>query len=186
VIEKLIKKIAQRLDEDKVPYMIIGGQAVLLYGTPRLTRDIDITLGVDTDKFPLIEGICKKLGLKILPENPEDFAGETKVLPAEEPESRIRVDFIFSFTEYEAQAIKRAKKVLMNDYPVKFASCEDVIIHKMLAARAVDAEDVKNILIKNKNSIDLKYIREWLSGFSKISEHKEILGKFNSLLKTVR
>ena len=186
MIEKLIKKTAQCLDEDKVPYMIIGGQAVLLYGTPRLTRDIDITLGVDTDKFPLIEGICKKLGLKILPENPEDFAGETKVLPAEEPESRIRVDFIFSFTEYEAQAIKRAKKVLMNDYPVKFASCEDVIIHKMLAARAVDAEDVKNILIKNKNSIDLKYIREWLSEFSKISEHKEILGKFNSLLKTVR
>ena len=186
MIEELIKKIAQCLDEDKVPYMIIGGQAVLLYGTPRLTRDIDITLGVDTDKFPLIEGICKKLGFKILPENPEDFAGETKVLPAEEPESRIRVDFIFSFTEYEAQAIKRAKKVLMDDYPVKFASCEDVIIHKMLAARAVDAEDVKNILIKNKNSIDLKYIREWLSEFSKISEHKEILGKFNSLLKTVR
>ncbi|GAH89718.1 unnamed protein product, partial [marine sediment metagenome] len=33
MIEKLIKKIAQRLDKDKVPYMIIGGQAVLLYGT---------------------------------------------------------------------------------------------------------------------------------------------------------
>jgi len=60
VIEKLIKKLAQRLDEDKIPYMIIGGQAVLLYGTPRLTRDIDITLGVDTDKFQLIEGICKR------------------------------------------------------------------------------------------------------------------------------
>ena len=66
MIEKLIKKIAQRLDEEKVPYMIIGGQAVLLYGTPRLTRDIDITLGVDTDKFKLIEGICKKLGLKMM------------------------------------------------------------------------------------------------------------------------
>ena len=26
--------------------MVIGGQAVLLYGEPRLTRDIDITLGV--------------------------------------------------------------------------------------------------------------------------------------------
>jgi len=183
VIEKLIKKIAQCLDEDKVPYMIIGGQAVLLYGTPRLTRDIDITLGIDTDKFPLIEGICRKLGLKILPENPEDFARETKVLPAEEWKLRIRVDFIFSFTRYETQAMDRTKNVLMNDYPVKFASCEDVIIHKMFAGRAVDEEDVKNILIKNRDSIDLKYIREWLSEFSKLSEQKGILGKFDSLLK---
>ena len=51
MIEKLIKKIARHLDKDKIPYMIIGGQAVLLYGTPRLTRDIDITLGIDTDKL---------------------------------------------------------------------------------------------------------------------------------------
>ena len=183
MIEELIKKIAQCLDQDKIPYMIIGGQAVLLYGTPRLTRDIDITLGVDTDKFQLIEGICRKSGLKILPENPEDFAMETKVLPAEESKSKIRVDFIFSFTEYEAQAIKRAKKVLMNDYPVKFASCEDLIIHKMIAARAIDAEDVRNILIKNNKSIDLEYIRRWLSEFSRLSEHEGILEKFNSLLK---
>jgi len=61
MIEKLIKKIAQHLDKGKIPYMIIGGQAVLLYGTPRLTRDIDIILGVDTDKFSLIERICERL-----------------------------------------------------------------------------------------------------------------------------
>lgn len=183
MIEELIAKIARNLDEEKIPYMIIGGQAVLLYGTPRLTRDIDITLGVDTDKFFSIKNLCKNLRLKLLPEDSEGFAKDTKVLPAEETESRIRVDFIFSFTLYEQQAIKRAKEVIMDDYPVKFASCEDVIIHKMIAARAVDEEDVKNILIKNKVSIDLEYIRRWLSEFGKLSEHKQILERFNNLLK---
>jgi hypothetical protein len=181
VIEELIQEIAQGLDKEKILYMIIGGQAVLLYGTPRLTRYIDITLGVDTDQFPRIESMCRELGLKVLPENPEEFARETRVLPAEELESRIRVDFIFSFTPYEAQAIKRAKQVLMGDYPVKFASCEDVIIHKMIAARAIDVEDVKNILIKAENSADLEYIKGWLSEFAKIPEHKGILERFNSL-----
>ena len=94
MIEKLIKKLGRQLDEDGIDYMIIGGQAVLLYGTPRLTRDIDITLGVDTDKFPLIESICKKTGLKILSEAPEDFARDTNVLPAEDVKLRMRVDFI--------------------------------------------------------------------------------------------
>ena len=163
--------------------MIIGGQAVLLYGTPRLTRDIDITVGLDTDKFNVIEKVCGDSSLNILPEKPEDFAQETNVLPAEEPETNIRVDFIFSFTDYEAQAIERAKNVLMQDYPVKFASCEDLIIHKMIAGRAVDIEDVKNILIKNKNSIDFEYIERWLAEFGKIPEHQEILEKFHSLLK---
>jgi len=31
--------------------MIIGGQVVLLYGEPRLTRDIDITPGVNIDEL---------------------------------------------------------------------------------------------------------------------------------------
>jgi len=183
VVEKLIKRIAQRLDEDKIPYMVIGGQAVLIYGRPRLTRDIDITLGVDTDKFALVKGVCGKLGLRMQPKNPEIFAGQTRVLPSEEPKSKIRVDFIFSFTPYELQAISRARKVSVSGYPVKFASCEDVIIHKMVAGRAVDEEDVRSILAKNKDSLDRKYIRQWLSQFSKISEHEGILRKFNSLLR---
>ena len=183
MIERLIKNIAKCLSEEKIPYMIIGGQAVLLYGTPRLTRDIDITLGVDTDKFLLIEKVCRKLKLKILPGDPIDFVRTTKVLPAEDVKLRIRVDFIFSFTQYEAQAFKRSKRVLINGYPVKFASCEDIIIHKMLAARAIDEEDIKNILIKNKNSIDIRYIKKWLGEFGSIEEYKEIVQKFSSLLK---
>ncbi|MEA3346804.1 MAG: nucleotidyltransferase [Candidatus Auribacterota bacterium] len=183
MFEQLIKKIARALDKAKIPYMIIGGQAVLLYGTPRLTRDIDITLGVDTDKFRLVEKVCEKLKLKILPANPENFAKDTKVLPAEETKLKIRVDFIFSFTSYEKQAINRTKRVIMGGYQVKFASCEDVIIHKMFAGRAIDEEDVKNILLKNRNSIELRYVKKWLSKFGKLSGQKELPKRFNTILK---
>jgi predicted nucleotidyltransferase len=182
MIESLLKRIAQNLDKNNVPYMIIGGQAVLLYGTPRLTRDIDITLGADTDKFSLIDKICSQSNLKILPEDPQNFAIETKVLPAEDSRSKIRIDFIFSFTEYEKQALERTKEIFIENYPVKFASCEDVIIHKMIAGRAIDAEDTKNILLKNKNSIDIAYIKKWLGSFSVIDEYKDLVQKFDDLL----
>lgn len=42
MLAKLIRRIAEALDQAKIPYMIIGGQAVLLYGRPRLTRDEDV------------------------------------------------------------------------------------------------------------------------------------------------
>ncbi|MDT8395705.1 MAG: hypothetical protein RRA32_04540 [bacterium] len=45
MFQELIARIAASLNVRKIPYMIIGGQAVLLYGEPRLTRDIDVTLG---------------------------------------------------------------------------------------------------------------------------------------------
>ena len=182
MIEQLIRKTAQGLDNVNIPYMIIGGQAVLLYGTPRLTRDIDITLGVDTDKFALIQKICSELGFKILPDKPEEFIRDTNVLPTEDIKSRFRIDFIFSFTFFEAQAIKRTKTITILGYPVRFASCEDVIILKMIASRAIDIEDVKNMLIKNKKSINIEYIQSWLSEFNKIQEYEGILNNFNSLI----
>ena len=78
-----------------------------------------------------------------------------------------------SFTPYEAQAIKNAEQVLIDDYPVKFASCEDVVIHKMVAGRAIDEEDIISILAKNRDAIDFEYIDKWLSEFGMIPEHED-------------
>ena len=181
MITALIKRIARQLDAGRIPYMIIGGQAVLLYGRPRLTRDIDITLGLDTDQFSRVEEVCANLDLKPLAENPHDFATKTKVLPAEAQDSKVRVDFIFSFTPYETQAIERANEVLLEDCPVKFASCEDVIIHKLVAGRPVDQEDVRHLLAKNRDAIDPSYLKHWLLEFSHLPGHEQILSDFEVL-----
>jgi hypothetical protein len=55
----------------------------------------------------------------------------------------------------------------------------------VVAGRAVDEEDVRSILVKHKSEIDFRYIGRWLSQFAKISEHHEIVERFNRLLKTV-
>jgi hypothetical protein len=181
VFEKLIRRIAEELDKDAIPYMIIGGQAVLLYGRPRLTRDIDITLGIDTDDFARLADLCDRLQLRVLPEEPAEFVQQTRVLPTEEPKSRVRVDFVFSFTDYERQAVDRARQVVMDGYPARFASCEDVIIHKIIAGRAIDIEDVRHLLAKNREQIDVGYVRQWLSEFGEIPECHEVLTRFEGL-----
>jgi predicted nucleotidyltransferase len=181
MIEQLISRISKCLDEHSVPYMLIGGQALLLYGIVRSTRDIDITLGIDSDSYSEIVRICEELDLNILPKEPQEFANQTRTLPAEEPNCHIRIDFIFSFTPYERQAIKRAQQKTLAGYPVKFASSEDLIIFKMIAGRAVDIEDVKGILNKKADSIDFEYIYKWLSEFTQIPEYKNIAEQFKNL-----
>ncbi len=181
MFEKLIAKVASSLKKYRIPYMIIGGQAVLLYGTPRLTRDIDITLGVSIDEFDAVKDAVKDAGLKIIPEKPEDFVRKTFVLPAEDEKLKIRVDLIFSFTPYERGAIKRAKDKAISDVKVKFASVEDIIIHKIFSGRARDLEDVRAIMVKNPD-YDFSYVKKWLAEFDKASEDK----KFREIFKNIQ
>lgn len=179
--EELIARIARCLDEENIPYMIMGGQAVLIYGRARVTRDIDFTLGMDSDKYAKIVELCNSVGLRVLTQDPKTFTAETMVLPAEDPLSKMRVDLTFSFTPYERQAIERAKNIEIAGYTVRFATCEDVIIQKMVAGRAVDIEDVKSILAKQGDAVDIEYIRKWLGEFEVMEEYAGVLKRFDDL-----
>ena len=184
MFQKLLAKIARRLSRLRIPYMVIGAQAVLLYGEPRLTKDIDITLGIGVDKLEKIISLVRQLRLKILVDSFEDFVKETMVLPVMDEKSGIRVDFVFSFSPYERQAIERAKNVKISMTTVKFASLEDVVIHKVIAGRARDIEDVKSILLKNLE-YDYQYVVKWLKEFDNALGAK-FLNTFKKILKEVQ
>jgi len=166
MFQVLLKRIVRELTKLNIPYMLIGGQAVLLYGEPRLTRDIDITVGLSTDELEKVRSVVKRARLKILIDDVEGFVNRTMVLPVIDDKSGIRVDVIFSFSLYERQAIERAKVIKFGKIPVRFASLEDLVIHKIVAGRARDIEDVKSILLKNPH-YDAQYITRWLKEFDK-------------------
>lgn len=164
MFQKLLTKIANELERLRLSYMVIGGQAILLYGEPRLTKDIDITLGAGVEGFAQISQLVRELALRIMVDDPEAFIHKTMVLPVIEDTSGIRVDFIFSHSPYEQQALARAREVPFGATAVKFASLEDVVIHKIIAGRGRDIEDVRSILLKNPD-YDADYITRWLKEF---------------------
>lgn len=183
MFDKILARLAATLSESNLPYMIIGGQAVLLYGEPRLTKDIDITLGVDVDHLDILLQAIQKIPLRVLPEDVTAFVKQTMVLPAIDDSTQIRVDFIFSFTNYESQAIRRAIPIKILGQDVSFASGEDLIIHKIFSGRPRDMEDVRIILLKNKD-LDILYIESWLMEFDAAADtgDKNFLSVFRSLL----
>ena len=146
--------------------MLIGGQAVLLHGRPRLTEDIDITLGVDPSHLPVVLEVCRALNLNPLPEHVEKFVADTNVFPVHDAESSIRVDFIFSTTPYERQAIERAVVVELAGDLVPFATAEDLVIHKLFAGRARDVEDVETVVRRKAGELDWAYLEKWAREFA--------------------
>jgi len=181
MFEEILSRIGACLKKCNLPYMIIGGQAVLLYGEPRLTRDIDITLGINIDRINDVLTVVKELSLKAIPKEIESFVKQTMVLPAIDETTGIRVDFIFSFTQYELEAIRRARKITIMGHEVAFASPEDLIIHKIFAGRPRDLEDVNSVIIKNKD-MDINYICNKLKEFDAFSGRKDFLKVFKKIL----
>jgi len=157
---------------------------VLVYGEPRLTGDIDITLGVDSDKLSEVMQALKSAGLKPIPKNVTTFVRDTMVLPSIH-KSGIRVDLIFSFSQYERQAVRRAKKIKIGGSLVLFASPEDLIIHKIFAGRPIDLQDVRGVLLKNPR-IDIDYIKKSLKSFeAEMAANKNFVNVFEGLRREV-
>lgn len=183
MFKKLIVSIAGTFKENQIPYIILGGQAVLLYGEPRLTKDIDITIGLNIDAADMIVRILEKIGIIPIPKDFHQFVKKTMVLPLINKESEIRIDIIFSFSDFEKLAIKRANIIRIENTDVNYVSLEDLIIFKVLSGRERDLEDVRLILIKNAE-VDLKYIKEKLKDLS--FKSKNFLKTFNLIFTAHR
>ena len=166
--ESLLAKVGTALEQADIPYMVIGGQAALIYGEARFTRDIDITLGIDTDQAERIRKIARELSLEPGEEATEEFVKRNALLSAEDQKTGIVVDFIFSFLPYERQAIQRARSVDIGAAHVRFATVEDTVIHKLFAGRPRDIEDVKGI-VNSTRKIDKTYLKKWLKDFSSVA-----------------
>lgn len=167
MFQTLLAKLARVLDGAGIPYMVIGGQAVLVHGEPRLTRDIDVTLGVDSSAFVRVLALGSSIGLSPSVRDVERFVQRTNVLPLSNESAGIRVDLIFSFTPYEAEAIERAISFPVLDCSVRFATAEDLIIHKLVAGRPRDLEDIRGILSRQKH-LDETYLKRWLPTFREV------------------
>ncbi len=181
MFEELLEKLGNILEAEKVPYMIVGGQAVLIHGEPRLTRDVDVVVGLKASEWEKIESLAGSLGFAPLIEDVTEFVKKTSVLPVHNKETGLRIDFMFAVSEYVHKALARVRVLEIGPAKVRFASLEDILILKVIAGRPRDMEDALTILIKNPQT-NLEYIRKWLDEFDRSLE-EEYRRKFDHLIK---
>lgn len=163
-LERALLTIAGELHTKGIPYMVIGGIANLIWGVPRTTMDVDVTVWVEDEQIPnLIEHLMEEF--RLLVQEPVAFVQETRVLPIETPEG-IRVDITFGQLPYEEQAIRRARPVEFGGAPVLICAPEDLIIHKIISERPQDREDVRGIIRHIGSQLDRAYIEPILRGLA--------------------
>jgi len=179
------REIHEYLSEQGIPYVIIGGVAVQRWGEPRLTKDVDVTIVVPVEDT---EVVAERLSEKFKPriENIQDFVRQNRVLPAMAANG-CEIDFSFALPGYEEVLLERA--VWFEPAPkvrIKICSAEDLIIHKAVAGRPRDLQDIESVIVRQGDKLDAAYIRSWLKRFSLILETDAVLDNFEKPYQTWR
>jgi hypothetical protein len=163
--------------------MVIGGQAVIHHGEPRFTKDVDFTLCLPPFEMERLLPALKQAGLTPRVDDPQGFVDQSHLLPCFSPTSPLRVDFAFTNSPYEEQAIARGVDVEIDGVQVRFAGVEDLLVHKLLAWRAQDQKDIETILLKNPDA-DLDDVRHWCGQFEQVLE-EPIVQRLEEALRRV-
>ncbi len=179
MLKEAALRIAGTLEELGLPYAFIGGFALAFWGEPRLTADLDITLLADDPERAAGE-LLRRFKPRV--QDPLAFLRQTRVLLLEV--DGVPVDIAFAMPGYEEEALRRAVRVPLSGGWVRVLSPEDLIIHKCVAGRPRDLEDVRGILLRQRK-LDLGYIRRWLREFEGLTQHSP-LGEFEKVLGEVR
>ena len=61
---------------------------------------------------------------------------------------------------------------------IKICSAEDLIIHKAVAGRPKDLDDIESVIIRMAKKLDDDYIILWLHQFAELLEMPEITDRF--------
>lgn len=171
--EAALASLARILDASAIPYMVIGGHANALWGEPRATIDIDVTIWLPESGVPrLVADLAPAFRPRVA--DPEAFVRETRVLPVATGDG-LGVDLIFGLLPFEEQAIARARPVKIEDQEVRFCTAEDLILLKIVSTRERDLEDVRGVVRAQGTDLDREYLEPRIRELAELLERPEIL-----------
>ncbi len=159
---EVLEIVVKRLKEVKISYMVSGSVALNFYAEPRMTRDIDIVINLQTrkvdkffEKFKDDFYIDKDMILESLRDN--------SMFNIIHNESILKIDFIIRKNEqFRILEFENRKKRMIQGVEIDVVSIEDLIISKLFWAKDSFSEtQLKDIKKLMNSDFNLSYVKEW-------------------------
>ncbi|MBI3359670.1 MAG: nucleotidyltransferase [Chloroflexi bacterium] len=166
--------------EHDLPYALIGGLAVQVWGNARLTADADLSVAspLITGSAPLVRLITERFPSRSA--DPVGFAGQTRMVLIT-ASNGVEVDISLALPGYEDQLFARAVDYEIEPGKViRLCSAEDLIIHKAVAGRPQDLSDIQGVVDRRGVKLNVAYIRQWLRDFADALANPEVVERFES------
>ena len=181
-LEDTLKKVTRILNKFKIPYLVTGGVAIVVWGRPRYTADIDIIIELEKEKVKKFVAALSQEGYV-----DEDVVKEALKFKSEfnfiDQESGMKVDFwILENSEFDRSRLRRAIVRKIAGVPISFSSPEDLILKKLLwfneSKSTRQLEDIHSVMAIIENKLDYGYLRDW-------AKKQETLGLLEEMIELV-
>jgi len=181
--EELLFRIGKILNKLRIPYIITGGVAVVVWGRPRFTADIDVVIELVSQKIDEIFSELRKIDKNIyirkkMIEDALKRKGEFNLI---HPASGVKIDFwILKDEPFDKSRIKRRIFKKIAGKKLYFCSPEDLILIKLQWYKKTKStrqlEDIESILAIQKK-LDWKYLKKWAKVQSTLTILKSLRSK---------
>ncbi len=174
-------RIAQsKLDESGIRSAVIGGLAVAAWGRPRLTDDVDLKVDVTRDKVIQLVDLMSPEFQPV--ENALEHARSIGVLFLDGP-NNVRLDLLLADLGFDGQALDRAvEKEILPGFSARLCTAEDLILYKLITTRPRDREDVRSVVLEQKDELDTQYVEHWLGLFEQALDDSTLVATFRKIL----
>ena len=153
----LYQEIFEALNKAKINYLVCGGAAVILFGYPRLTADLDLIVSLEKENLENLYNVLIKLGYRLkIPIKKEEFV-EKETLQELAREKNMKVVSFYNLKDPFKiidigvnlpgipEILKNKKHVRVKNSDIPIISIDDLIKMKKDAARPQDLIDVENL-----------------------------------------
>lgn len=143
----------RRLERHEVEYVVIGGVAARLYGSPRLTEDLDVTPATTTENLHRLAAALRDLDakLRVVGHDPVAFElderafGSFTTMTLSTRLGPLDLAFRPDATGGYPDLSRSAETVEVYGLTIRLASLDDIIRSKEAANRAKDREALRGL-----------------------------------------
>ncbi len=178
-----MQSVTDALEALGAPWMCIGGVAVIALGVPRYTADIDATVlapGVEPERIIATLG-RHETAPRI--DAAAEFARQHHVVLLRHARSGVPIDISLAWLPFETEAIGNASKTDFAGIRIPVPRPDDLIVYKLVAARARDLDDAEKLIALYGRTLDLPRVRRLLQEFCQALEDPSRLEAFERLLR---
>ena len=162
-------------------WYVFGAQAVLAYGVPRLSADVDVTLKLEPDDPQRFASAMRAAGFTLRVADP-DFVRRTRVMPFVHTATAMPLDIVLAGSGLEDEFLDRARAVDVGGIKVPLIAVRDLIIAKLLASRPQDLTDARSLWRIHRRDVDASSIRGTLRLLEEALDQSDLLPAFESMV----
>lgn len=163
-------------------WYVFGAQAVIAYGVPRLSADVDVTVRLDPDDPQGFVADMKAGGFILRVEDPE-FIRRTRVMPFIHSETAMPLDVVLAGSGLEDEFLDRARMLDIGGTSVPVIDIQDLIVAKVLASRPQDLTDARNLWRIHSHDLDERSIRKTLRLLEDALAQSDLLPMFDAMTR---